>query len=194
MLLKLEACNSGQLPNLLLNYCAFKIYFFEFTHTHIPWLLGIAFILKCQAKICITISQSLYIICKILPLAGMESDQGAWSMKPCTAVIVVPWRVPCLYSFSVEAGMRFFFFFFFFSFLGCTCVWKNPGEGGMGVLLEGTPPPTAKWDPSRVCYLYHSSRWLWILNPLSKARNQTASSWILVGFVSSAPQWVFLKS
>ena len=32
---------------------------------------------------------------------------------------------------------------------------------------------TATWDPSHLCNLYHRSRQHWILNPLSKARNQT---------------------
>ena len=32
---------------------------------------------------------------------------------------------------------------------------------------------TATWDPSHVCDLHHSSRQCQILNPLSKARDQT---------------------
>jgi len=32
---------------------------------------------------------------------------------------------------------------------------------------------TATWDLNLVCHLYHSSRQLWILNPLSKARDRT---------------------
>ena len=42
---------------------------------------------------------------------------------------------------------------------------------------------TATQDLSRVCNLHHSSQQLWILNPLSKARDQTFSfmdtSWVL---------------
>ena len=41
---------------------------------------------------------------------------------------------------------------------------------------------TAMLDPSRVCYLRHSSWQRWILNPLSEARDQTQNlmvpSWI----------------
>ena len=56
----------------------------------------------------------------------------------------------------------------------------------LGVLLELLPPAyataTATPDLSRVCYLYHSSRQRWILNPLSEARDQTRNimvpSWI----------------
>ena len=32
---------------------------------------------------------------------------------------------------------------------------------------------TAMPDPSRICDLHHSSQQCWILNPLSKARDQT---------------------
>ena len=50
---------------------------------------------------------------------------------------------------------------------------------------------TATWDPSCICDLLHSSRQPWILNPLSEAREQTHTSWLLVGFVSTVPQWEF---
>ena len=46
--------------------------------------------------------------------------------------------------------------------------------------------------PSHLCYLHHSSRQQWVLNPLSEARNQTPSSWILVGFIITAQQWELL--
>ena len=38
------------------------------------------------------------------------------------------------------------------------------------------------------CELHHSSRQRRILNLLSKARDQTASPWILVGFITAEPQ------
>ena len=47
---------------------------------------------------------------------------------------------------------------------------------------------TAMRDPSSVCDLHHSSQKYHILNPPSKARDQTAASWFLVGFLSAAPQ------
>ena len=50
-------------------------------------------------------------------------------------------------------------------------------------------PATAVMDLSRICNAHHSSWQCRIPNPPSKARDQTASSWILVGFVSAAPQW-----
>ena len=43
---------------------------------------------------------------------------------------------------------------------------------------------TATKDPSRVCDLHHSSWRGWILNPLSKARDQPESSWIPVRFLN----------
>ena len=47
----------------------------------------------------------------------------------------------------------------------------------LGVKLELQPlayaRATATWDLSQVCNLHHGSRQHWILNPLSKARDQT---------------------
>ena len=51
----------------------------------------------------------------------------------------------------------------------------------------------AMWDPSSVCNLHHSSQQCRILNPLSKARDQTASSWILVWFITTEPQQELLE-
>ena len=39
--------------------------------------------------------------------------------------------------------------------------------------LMAYPTAPATWDPSHVCNLHHSSWQRWILNPLSKARDQT---------------------
>ena len=43
-------------------------------------------------------------------------------------------------------------------------------------------------DPSHVCNLHHNSQQCLIPDPLSEARDQTCISWILVIFVSAAPQ------
>ena len=49
---------------------------------------------------------------------------------------------------------------------------------------------TAMRDLSLICDLHHSSQQLEILNPLSRAREiEPMSSWILVGFVTTEPQW-----
>ena len=42
--------------------------------------------------------------------------------------------------------------------------------------------------PSRICNLHHNTQQHRILNPLSKARIETVSSWILVRFVSAEPR------
>ena len=47
---------------------------------------------------------------------------------------------------------------------------------------------TAMPDPSHICDLHHSSLQRQILNTLSRARDEPASSWILVGFVTTEPQ------
>ena len=60
----------------------------------------------------------------------------------------------------------------------------------LGVELAGTAyaTATATQDPSQVYDLHHSSWQHWIPDPLSEARDQATSSWMLAGFVSAAPQ------
>ena len=43
---------------------------------------------------------------------------------------------------------------------------------------------TAMQDPSHICDLLHSARQCWILNPLSEARIEPASSRMLAGFIN----------
>ena len=49
---------------------------------------------------------------------------------------------------------------------------------------------TATRDPSLVCNLHHSLRQRWVLNPLSKARDQTCifvdTSWV---HITAEPRW-----
>ena len=66
-------------------------------------------------------------------------------------------------------------FFFFLSFLG-PHLWhmEIPRLGvELELSLSAYARATAMKDLSRVCNLHHSSRLCWILNPLSKARDQT---------------------
>ena len=65
------------------------------------------------------------------------------------------------------------FFFFFFSFLGPHLRHMEASRLGIKSELHLPTYATAMWDPSHVWDLYHSSRQLWSLNPLSKARDQT---------------------
>ena len=48
---------------------------------------------------------------------------------------------------------------------------------------------TATQDLSCICNLYHSSQQHQIAHPLSEARIEPTSSWILVRFISAVPQW-----
>ena len=61
----------------------------------------------------------------------------------------------------------------------------------LGVELEPQLLPyttaTAVWDLSHICDLHHSSQQRQILNPLREARDP-ASSWILIGFVTTEPK------
>ena len=78
----------------------------------------------------------------------------------------------------------FLFYFIFYSFIYFLsfCLFQDRFPWHMevprlGVELELQPPAltraTATQDPSRICDLHHSSRQCRILNPLSKARDQT---------------------
>ena len=55
------------------------------------------------------------------------------------------------------------------------------------VELPAAAIATATWDPSRICELHHSSQRCQIPDPLNEARDEPASSWILVGLVSAVP-------
>ena len=68
-----------------------------------------------------------------------------------------------------------FSFFFFLAFLGL-CLWhmevpRLEIKSDLSLLVYTTA--TAMPDPSHVCDLHHSSWQCWILNALSKARDQT---------------------
>ena len=52
---------------------------------------------------------------------------------------------------------------------------------------------TVMQDLSHICELHHRSRQWGILNPLSKARINPTSSWILARFISTEPQQERLK-
>ena len=60
--------------------------------------------------------------------------------------------------------------------------------------LPASATSTATPDPSHISDLHHSLRQQQILNPLSGARDRTASSWILVWFVTIEPQQELLST
>ena len=61
---------------------------------------------------------------------------------------------------------------------------------GVKLELQSLAYTTARTmpDPSYICNLHHSSWQRQILNPLSEARDEPVSSWILVRFVSTESQ------
>ena len=87
-----------------------------------------------------------------------------------------------------------FFILFYFVFLG-----PHPQHlevPRLGVQSELQLPAyitaTTMPDPRHTCELHQSSQQCQILNPLSEARDPLASSWTLVGFVTTEPQQALL--
>ena len=84
----------------------------------------------------------------------------------------------------------FFFFFFFLVFLGPhpwhTEVPRLGTESEPQRLAYATD--TATPDFSHICDLHHSSQQCQILNPRNKARDESVSSWILVGCITTEPR------
>ena len=79
------------------------------------------------------------------------------------------------------------FFFFFFCFLGLHPKHLEIPRLGVESDLQLLAIATATQDPSRVCDLHHRDSYAG--SPiLSEPREQTATSWLLVGFISAAPQ------
>ena len=66
-------------------------------------------------------------------------------------------------------------------------------RGQIGATAIGLHHSHWMQDPGHVWDLHHSSWQHQIPDPLSEARDQTASSWILVRFVSTMPQWELHK-
>ena len=85
----------------------------------------------------------------------------------------------------LDSKRNSFFFFFFFLLLG-PHPWHMEVPR-LGVKSDLEPPAytaaTAMQDLSRICDLHHSSWQRQTLNPLSEARDPTAS-WFPVGFVN----------
>ena len=90
---------------------------------------------------------------------------------------------------TVSFPFLFFFFFFLLCFLGMH-LWpmEVPRLRVKSELqLPAYATTTEMRDPKHIGNLYHSSWWCQIPDPLSEARDQTTSLWILVRFVSPAP-------
>ena len=80
-----------------------------------------------------------------------------------------------------DLELFYFLFIYFFCFLG-PYPWHVEGSS-LGIESELQLPAytsaTATQDPSSICDLHHSSLQCQILNPLSKARDQTHSLMVL---------------
>ena len=87
-----------------------------------------------------------------------------------------PWEENVVKSWVPLVPKTMLHFFFFF-FLG-THPWhmevpRLGVESELQLLAYVTATATAMRDPSHICNLHHSLRQHWVLNPLSKARDQT---------------------
>ena len=88
--------------------------------------------------------------------------------------------------------MAFLFCFVLFCFLG-PHLWHCSQVGVyLELQLPATVIATVMQVLSSVCDLYHSSLQCWIPHPL-RPGIEPASSWILVGCISTLPQWEFLS-
>ena len=80
-------------------------------------------------------------------------------------------------------------FFFFCLFRAAPAAYGgSQAKGPFGAVALAYATATATPDLSHVCDLHRSSRQPWILNSLSEAEIEPATSWFLVGFGSAAPQ------
>ena len=88
-------------------------------------------------------------------------------------------------------SVSIFFLFLFLFFLGLHPQHMEVPRLGLESELQllAYVTATAMPAPSRACDLYHSSQQCWVLNPLSEARIEPATSWFLVRFVSAVPSW-----
>ena len=88
-----------------------------------------------------------------------------------------------LYFFSEcvwwNISSSFFFFFLLFRAVFTACGSSQDRSS------------CSTWDPSHICGVHHDSQQCYILDPLSKARDQTCISWVLVGFATTEPRWEF---
>ena len=98
-----------------------------------------------------------------------------------------------VFGFWFLRGFFWWFFLFCFVFVFCFLGLHSQKVPKLGVKLElqllAYTTATATQDLSRICKLHHRSQQCQILKALSKTRDQTTTSWLLVGFLSNAQQW-----
>ena len=103
----------------------------------------------------------------------MKPVSGDKTLSSASFIFMDGWMDGCTYCFL---GLRMWYME----------VPRLGVESKLQLLVYTTA--TATLDRSRVCDLHHSSWQHRILNPLSEARREATSSWILVGFITTEPQ------
>ena len=113
-------------------------------------------------------------------------------LKTLTSLLIWEWKkfqsillLFCLYkriTMFLEISLfiyLFIYLFYLLFFLLLLCRTALVAYGGsqarslIGVVAAGLHPSHSHADPSCICNLHHNSQQCQILNPLSKARNQT---------------------
>ena len=79
----------------------------------------------------------------------------------------------CVISSLVWTHQVYLLEFFFLFLFRVTLVACGSSQAEVKSNLPAQATATAKWDSSHICDLEHSSWQHWILNPLSKVREQT---------------------
>ena len=87
----------------------------------------------------------------------------------------------CLFFFN--------FYYYYFCLLGPYLWHMEVPWLPLELQLPAYATATATQDPSCIRDIHHSSLQRQILNPLSEARDQTCSPWILVRLITIEPQW-----
>ena len=112
--------------------------------------------------------------CKILCDGFPGNVKSQWIQEKPRGFLV--YSICSLFLFSL---FSFFFLFFFFSFFfglfraAPAACGGSQARRGIRVVAAGLTTATATRGPSYICDLCHISRQHQILNPLTKARNQT---------------------
>ena len=107
--------------------------------------------------------------------------------------VLLAWNTWNIYSLDLFRKVCWFLHYpilFVFVFLGLH-LWHMEVprlEVKMELQLPAYTTGRATEDLSHRCGLYHSSRQCWMLSPLSGARSEPASSWMLVGFITAESQ------
>ena len=142
---------------------------------------------------------------KALESTSLQLHPWSWNLaNMCIFTPTLSWNVySChilrfIYSWGLslvplEQWSFFFFFFFFFFFCILGPYLRHMEVPRLRVTLELLLPvyttAIAMQDPTLICNLHHSSRQCQSLIHSARSGIKPATSWLLVGFVSSAPQW-----